>query len=143
MSDTSKPLFAVSDEYELLALWRLVAEAKFHPTPEDTDIWGSPFVNALSKRVDEAIFERAKRQGLEQERRHLAWRASLERNIFFPAIQQKLRNDASGSLWKTWTSDQKEAHVRGCIAPFEASSALVEKLIHEAEAAAIGRNTAP
>jgi hypothetical protein len=38
VSEITAPLFEVRDEYELLALWRLVAEAKFQSDPDDADL---------------------------------------------------------------------------------------------------------
>ena len=133
MSKNQKPLFVVSDEYELLALWRLVAEAKFHPEPEDTDIWGSPYVRTLSQRIDDALLGCAKLKGEDQAQRHLSWRASLESNVVLPVVKKNLKNDAAGAQWKTWTMDEKIAYIRGCVAPFEVPSALAEQLIREAE----------
>jgi hypothetical protein len=133
MSENPKPLFVVSDEYELLALWRLVAEAKFQPEPEDADIWGSPYVHSLSKRIDDALLECAKSRSVEEAQRHLSWRASLESNVVLPVVKKNLKNDAASAQWKTWTMDQKIAYLRGCVAPFEVPSALAEQLIREAE----------
>ena len=133
MSENPKPLFVVSDEYELLALWRLVAEAKFHPDPEDTDLWRSPFVHSLSKRIDDALFECAKLRSSEAAQRHLSWRHSLESNIVLSAVKKNLKNEAANAQWKTRTMDEKIAYLRGCVAPFEVSSALAEQLIREAE----------
>jgi hypothetical protein len=136
MSENRKPLFVVSDEHELLALWRLVAEAKFHPEPEDTDLWGSPYVRSLSQRIDDALLECAKIKGDEKAQRHLSWRASLETNVVLPVVKKNLKNDAASAQWKTWTMDEKVAHLRGCVAPFEVSFALAEQLIREAETSA-------
>lgn len=134
MSETPKPLFVVSDEYELLALWRLVAEAKFHPDPDDTDLWGSPYVHSLSKRIDDAILKCAKLKGVEQTRKHVSWRASLESNVVLPAVKKKLRGDAVSAQWKSWTMDERISYVRACVAPFEVSSDFAQQLIREAEA---------
>lgn len=133
MSENPQQLFFVSDEYELRALWRLVAEAKFHPDPEDTDLWGSPFVHSISKRIDDALLECAKLKGAEHARRHLCWRASLESNVVLPVVKKKLKDDAATAQWRSWAMDEKIAYLRGCIAPFEVSSALAEHLIREAE----------
>lgn len=133
MSEHPKPLFVVSDEYELLALWRLVAEAKFQPEPEDADIWGSPYVHSLSKRIDDALFECAKSKGVEKAQRHLAWRASLESNVVLSVVKKNLKNDVAGAQWKTWTMDEKIAYLRGCVAPFDMSATFAEQLILDAE----------
>jgi hypothetical protein len=133
MSENRKPLFVVSDEYELFALWRLVAEAKFHPEPEDRDLWGSPYVRSLSQRICDALLECAKLKGDENAQRHLSWRASLESNEVLPVVKKHLRKDAASAQWKRWTLDEKIAYLRGCVVPFEVSSALAEQLIREAE----------
>lgn len=134
MSENPKPLLVISDENELLALWRLVAEAKFHPDPEDTDLWGSPFVHSLSKRIDDARLGCAKLKGVEHVQRHLSWRASLEWNVVLPMVKKKLKDDAASAQWKIWTIDEKIAYLRGCVAPFEVPTALAEQLIRETDA---------
>ena len=134
MDEELKALFVVSNEYELLALWRLVAEAKFQPDPDDTDLWGSPYVHALSKRIDEAILQISKDKGDEKYvQRHLAWRASLESNVVLPVVRKNLKRDVAEAQWKSRTAEEKIVYLRGCVVPFEITDTLAEQLIHEAE----------
>jgi hypothetical protein len=134
MSEATTPLFEIRDEHELLALWRLVAEAKFQSDPDDTDLWGSPYVHSLSKRIGEALLQctEAKGDALRLER-HLQWKASLESNVVLSVVKKNLQRDATQAAWKTWTRDEKVTYLRDCVAPFEVSDALAEQLIHEAE----------
>ena len=136
MSETTAPLFEVRNEYELLALWRLVAEAKFQSDPDDADLWGSPYVHALSRRIGDALLQCADNKG--DAVRHLQWRASLESNAVLPVVRKNLQRDAAEPAWKAWTHDEKIAYVRGCVAPFEVPDALAEQLIREAESSASG-----
>jgi hypothetical protein len=136
MSEITAPLFEVRDEYELLALWRLVAEAKFQSDPDDEDLWGSPYVHALSTRIGDALLQCASNKG--DAMRHLQWRASLETNVVLPVVKKNLQRDAANASWRAWTMDEKIAYIRGCVAPFEVSHALADQLIREAESSGFG-----
>lgn len=136
MSEITAPLFEVWDEYELLALWRLVAEAKFQADPDDADLWSSPYVHALSKRIGDALLRCADNKG--DALRHLQWRASLESNVVLPVVRKNLQRDAAKAAWKAWTQHEKIAYLRGCVAPFEVPEGLAEQLIREAESSASG-----
>ncbi len=128
-------LFAVSDPVELLALWRLVAEAKFQPDPDDNDLWGSPHVHALAQRISDALLRVHQEAGdTEAVGAHLRWVASLPNNVVLPVIKAKLRKDASSQWWTARSHEQKLAYVRGCVAPFQPDSEFLEGLVHEAEA---------
>lgn len=51
----------ITDYYDLLALYKTMFEAKFHPDPNNCDIAGSPIVSDLLNRVlDELIEEQSK-----------------------------------------------------------------------------------
>ena len=136
MSDITAPLFEVRDQYELLALWRLVAEAKFQSNPDDADLWGSPYVHVLSTRIGDALLQCASNKG--DTMRHLQWRASLETNVVLPVVRKNLLRDAANASWRAWTKDEKIAYIRGCVAPFEVSDALADQLIREAESSGSG-----
>ena len=131
----SQPLFSVSDSTELLALWRLVAEAKFQLDPDDADLWGSPYVNALSQRIADALLNSYEMQGDgEAIARHKRWVSSLESNVVLPVVRARLKADAATEWWLKKSLAQKLAYVRECVAPFEASVIFLEGLVREAEA---------
>jgi len=130
-----QPLFAVSDPIELLALWRLVAEAKFQSNPDDKDLWGSPYVHALAQRLSDALLRAEQAAGnVEGVDRHLRWVASLPSNIGLPVIKAKLRKDASEQRWSAQSPEEKLAFVRGCVAPFRPDGEFLEGLVRDAEA---------
>lgn len=129
------PLFTVEDTAELLALWRLVAEAKFQADPDDTDLWGSPYVHALAQRISDALLRSYEIDGQRQAvEAHTGWVRSLPNNVVLPIVKAQLKRDAANPWWLQQTHEQKLAYVRGCIAPFEANSEFLDGLIRDAEA---------
>lgn len=131
----STPLFVISDEMELLALWRLVAEAKFAMEPDDRDLWGSPLVSVLSKRLGDALREAARRSSRPGELARVeSWAASLRTNVVLPIVQRRLQEDAGSESWARLTHAEKGNYVRDCVAPFCPDAELVEELIRGAEA---------
>ena len=134
MSD-KVPLLAISEPTELLALWRLVSEAKFQPDPEDKDLWGSPFVHALSVKVAAALLEGYVRAGdFAAIEAHKCWLASLPNNVVLQVVRTRLREDAQTRMWAALSRAEKREYVRGCIAPFLVEPEFLEGLIVEAEA---------
>jgi len=128
-------LFSVTDPIELLALWRLVAEAKFQAEPDDKDLWSSPYVHALAQRISDSLLQHYKAEGnIQLERSHLQWVASLPNNVVLPVIKAQLRNDASTQWWRKQSYEQKLAYVQGCVAPFQPDAEFLAGLIHDAEA---------
>lgn len=129
-----KPIFEISDPVELLALWRLIAEAKFHENPEDTDLWRSPFVHSLSRKISDAMLESYRLAGKYGDvERHEQWLNSLPDNVVLPAVKAKLKRDAQGRHWPL-TYEAKAAYVEGCIAPFLATNEFIRQMIDDAEA---------
>ena len=135
MTTTSASLFSISDINELHALWRVVAEAKFHPDPEDSDLWSSPYVQTLALRIADAILESEKASGnVEAVERHLAWRRSLPSNVVLTAIRSKLRQDATQASWSRLSLLEKRDYLRARITPFTADDRFLDALIKEIEA---------
>jgi hypothetical protein len=132
---SNESLFSVSDPVELLALWRLVAEAKFQSNPDDKDLWGSPYVHALAQRVSDSLLRHHQAIGDNQlVNSHRQWVGSLPNNVVLPVIKAQLRNDASAPWWHKQSDEQKLRYVRGCISPFQSDDEFLKGLIHEAEA---------
>ena len=55
----------IDGEDELLALWNVLAEAKFHDSPTKPEIQGSPYVASVSNRVYQLLIE-----NLSEDKRH-------------------------------------------------------------------------
>ncbi|WP_143132985.1 hypothetical protein [Pseudoduganella namucuonensis] len=129
-----KPLLEISDPIELLALWRLVAEAKFQENPDDIDLWGSPFVHSLARKISDAMLEAYRIAGKSGDvERHLQWLNSLPNNVVLPTVKAQLKRDAQSRDWPS-AFEEKAAYVEGCIAPFLATKEFVRQLIDDAEA---------
>lgn len=129
-----KPLLEIFDPIELLALWRLVAEAKFQGNPDDNDIWGSPYVHGLARKISDAMLESYRLTGKPHDvERHQIWLSSLPDNIVLPVVKAQLKRDAQGRQWPI-EYDAKVAYIKGCIAPFLATEEFLRKLIDDAEA---------
>jgi hypothetical protein len=129
------PLFEIGDDLELFALWRLVAEAKFHADPDDTDLWRSPIVHQLATRIADAMLRSYETKGdVKSVEHHRAWRASLPNNVVLPAVKKRLKRDASDEWWERLTLAEKVSYVRGCVAPFDPGQEFIEGLVREAEA---------
>ena len=132
---TNVPLFSISEPMELLPLWRLVAEAKFQSEPDDRDLWGSPYVHALSAKIADAMLKSYEAQGdTASIDAHRHWIESLPNNAVLPAIRSKFKLDASTQWWKEFSQQQRLEYVRGCIAPFEVSEEFLKGLVIDAEA---------
>ena len=135
MTESKPPLFSVTDEHELNALWRLVAEAKFHPEPDDRDLWRSPYVQSLAVRIADAQLELERRRGnAHGVERHLAWRRSLPNNVALDAVRLKLREDSLEPWWKELSHSHKRAYVLARVAPFVVDEAFLDGLIRDVEA---------
>ncbi|MBC7991273.1 MAG: hypothetical protein H7Y19_17065 [Luteimonas sp.] len=132
---TDVPLLSVSEPAELLALWRLVAEAKFQADPDDKDLWGSPYVHALATKIADAMLKSYGAQGdTAAIDAHTRWIESLPNNVVLPVIRSKLKLDASTEWWKELSQMKRLEYVRGCIAPFEVSEEFLKGLVNDAEA---------
>lgn len=130
----SDALFVVTDRYELLALWRLVAEAKFQSDPDDRDLWGSPYVHALATRIAKAMLDDHQNMGDQDAiERHVRWKQSLPNNVVLPTIKANLLRDASEKWWLAMSKEEKVAYVRGCVAPFEPNDDFISTLLQDAE----------
>lgn len=129
------PLLVISNSSELLALWRLVAEAKFSEAPEDNDLWGSSYVHELATRISDALLRDYQDRGdLESVAAHEQWLDSLPNNVILPTVKAHLKRDASTREWHARSLDKKLQYVRGCVAPFRASQEQLLSLVREAEA---------
>ena len=91
-----QPIFRVDDPVELLALWRLVAEAKFQVDPDDQDLWGSPYVHALAQRISDALLSHYEaHEDLQAATAHRQWLMSLRTNVVLPVVEAQLKKNTN------------------------------------------------
>jgi hypothetical protein len=117
------------DNYdELMALHRVIMEAKFSLEPNDAVIQGSSLVSAVANQVVEALIEME--VGKEGEPARLKWRKwreiSYERREY-QLIQSKLKSDTS---WKAWNVDEKVKYVKDLASPLQISDELISELLN-------------
>lgn len=111
----------------------LSRRSKFQAAPDDTDLWGSPFVHSLVKKISDAMLDAYREsEKLTDVERHQEWLKSLPNNIVLPVVKAQLKREAKGRQWPM-SYQEKGAYVRGCVAPFFASDDFIRQLIDDAE----------
>jgi hypothetical protein len=124
----------IDDPDVLSAMLRVIVEAKFHPQPKDTLLWGSPLVSKAAL----AIFNASVAADESRGRQDVAaasrkWQRSLMDNAILPTVRKRLREDATKEFWKKYSTQEKHAYVLQCISPFLLDPASVAQLANEAE----------
>ncbi len=120
---------------ELLALSRLISEARFNPNSSDKELWASPVVLAIAERVSAALIAHYEEHSLQQMLDvYQEWQASLPNNEALPLIRAKLARDAQTTWWSQQTKENKLRHIRSCITPFVAPDEFIAQLLTEIEA---------
>jgi hypothetical protein len=119
--------FAVTDYYELLALHRVVMEAKFSDDPNDRAIQGSPFVAAIANRVLEALIAMdIEKEGESAGLRWQNWRQVTPDYRQYQITKTILQ---SNTVWKTWDFDDQVKYVKDLVSPLQISDELIETLL--------------
>jgi hypothetical protein len=124
----------IDDPDVLNAMLRAIVEAKFHPQPEDTLLWGSPLVAKAVLEVFNAAVtadEKRGRPDIADESRK--WQRSLMANAILPVVRKRLREDAKKEFWRKYSASQKQSYVLQCISPFLLDPANLAQLVNEAE----------
>jgi hypothetical protein len=117
------------DNYdELMALHRVIMEAKFSLEPNDVVIQGSPLVSAVANQVIEALIEmEVEKEGESARLKWQKWRQISYERREYQLIQSKLRSDTS---WKTWNVDEKAKYVKDLASPLQISDELISELLN-------------
>ena len=125
--------FSVSDHYELMALHRVIMEAKFAEDPNDPCIQGSPLVSAIADRVVESLIEMdINKYGEDSHLRWQEWRkVDLERREY-KIIKTKLQSKDS---LKNLDSDGYSEYVKCLFSPLQISDELIDQLLISAKIA--------
>lgn len=117
-----EPQIAVRGVNELIALDKVLREAKFSEEPQDHTIAGSPIVAKLARRTRAALQQRFPTSEVEYEvqpgRRE--WMISV-------------RTARRAHLWQDWSRHEKESHVRDLLSPYDVSDANIERFIDEVD----------
>lgn len=121
-------MLLVEERFELLALHRVLMEAKFHPDPDSRDIAASPWVSKLAHRVLDALIESESQEAAE---RWKAWRRSPESGRFWSVATRQARGQQD---WESRSALEKLELAKILLAPFEASEAQLYSFVDEVDA---------
>lgn len=119
--------FSINNYYELMALHRVIMEAKFSIDPNDLEIQRSPMVANIANQVVEALIEmEVSKEGESSRSKWQEWRRFSTDRREYKIIQTKIKAEA---LWKTWSLDDQKTYVKDLISPLQISDELISKLI--------------
>lgn len=111
----------------LLAIHRALMEAKFHPSPENRDVAGSPYVADLAHEVLDAIIAAEHEAGnatrAEQWR---AWRRAAATKWVLERVRSLAVEDPQ---WSRLTHDERVDLVRRMASPFVADEADILAIV--------------
>lgn len=127
-------MFQIDSYPELLALFRAVIEAKFHPNPEDLDIPGSTILADVANRLVRAkVDEEVKLYGEAARSRWRAWaRTGPERDEWKSA--HRYAASMWKTIWPTWSVQERRSAARTLLSPFELDEVTVDAFLREVEA---------
>ena len=111
--------------YELLALHRALMEAKFHDTPNDPAVAGSPFVADVANRIVE-ILANWKQSDRPAGHDWPSWRHVGPGHREWAVAIDRAREATN---WITWNEDERRQFAKILLSPFVATSEVLEQFI--------------
>lgn len=121
---------------ELLALHRVILEAKFGTYIQDEPIIGSPLVANIAERVIDTIIALEIEQGnFQAPDKWNEWRQIDPTRREWKAALQYIKN--TRKYWDSLDNMQKRDHVRVILSPFLLSSDKLEEFIRQANHSSI------
>lgn len=110
----------IEDKFELIALHKCLIEAKFNPSPNDTDLAGSPIVAKLANEVVEQLISLDGPQWKD-------WRKAENKQFFISNLIVALKQQ---NLEHVEPSDQK-AFIIDALAPLKATENTITNIVFE------------
>ena len=124
-----KKELVVSSYYDLLALHRVILEAKFNSNPNDRDISASPIVSKIANDVVSNLIAHDEGQ-LEHVERWQTWRRiDSSRKEWTVALQRA----SERSDWDQFSVSEQGNLIRNILAPFEIDEKLEEQFRSDLE----------
>jgi hypothetical protein len=122
--------FSIDNYYELMALHRVIMEAKFSIDPNDLEIQRSPMVANIANQVVEALIDmEVSKEGESSRSKWQEWRKFSPDRREYKIVQAKIKSEA---LWKTWSFDEQKTYIKDLVSPLQISDELVSQLISSA-----------
>jgi hypothetical protein len=120
-------IFSIDDYDQLMALHRVMMEAKFTTDPNDSDIQGSPLVAAIAHQIVETLAEMdSGKTGEAARSKWQAWRTISPERREYQIIQTKL---SSAPGWRTLSASEQTQYVKDLVSPLLISDELIRQLI--------------
>lgn len=121
----------ISGYESLLALHKTIAAAKFARHPETPEVQGSPHVAEVANRTLDALIEEVRStRGEAEAKKWENWRQVRIGEVPWNIALSRLNES---KVWHNWSKSELNKVVRDLLAPFVASSEVIEALIDEAE----------
>jgi hypothetical protein len=120
-------IFSIDDYDQLMALHRVMMEAKFTPEPNDRDIQGSPLVAAIADQIVECLTDMdSAKTGAAARSKWQAWRTISPERREYQIIQAKLNSE---SAWRKLSAAEQTQYVKDLVSPLLISDQLIRELI--------------
>ncbi len=120
-------VFSIDNYYELMALHRVIMEAKFSIDPNDLEIQLSPMVAKIADQVVEVLIEmEVIKEGESSRLKWQEWREISPDRREYQIVQTKIKSEV---LWKTWSFNEQKTYVRNLFSPFQISDELISELV--------------
>lgn len=124
--------FTVTEYYEMLALHRMLVEAKFNPSPEDLDIAASPLAGKLMEKLVGVLANAELERGHpDKKERWESWREIDKSGRFWKSA---ISYGVARPEWHDWSELEKSQFAENVLRPFLTNSQLVAEYISEVEA---------
>jgi hypothetical protein len=119
--------FSIDDYDQLMALHRVMMEAKFTLDPNDRDIQGSPLVAAIAHQIVESLTDMdSGKTGAAARSKWQAWRTISPERREYQIIQAKLNSE---SAWRKLSAAEQTQYVKDLASPLLISDQLIRELI--------------
>jgi hypothetical protein len=120
--------FSIGNYDELMALHRVIMEAKFCPDPNDLLIQGSPLVSAIANRVVEVLkVMDLDKEGEAARQKWQEWRQISPERREYRLVKSRIRSD---TFWKNWNLEEQKMYVRDLVSPLQISDELINQLLN-------------
>jgi len=116
----------LSDKRELMAVYHAMMEAKFHPSPETSELQGDPFVARFSHQLVDQLIEQAVAEGQDEAANALRhWRQASEE---YPQVVLLKERIGELTWWPTAEQEKRQLFIKDFLAPLLVDSRLLSEL---------------
>jgi len=123
----------IDGKWELIALHRIILEAKYNESPVDLDVQGSPFSKFIYEKVFSLLIDHYESEGDKKEvERWLDWRKLDGNSLQIDNLKNRL-SIIHSSNWAPLSDENKVEYINCLTTPYLASETLVQELVEFAD----------